>query len=213
MQLAAAAQGEPQGRQDTSLESDYELQVSATDAHWQSQGSTSTPRNMQSHDFPDFGNTNKQAIPLPPPSYDSATSQGPDSDLRRHLDILVHNNIRLREENKKKLEEIQQTTAIQMATLTDTVTRLTNNLEVLTKTSRTPVNTHTIASSEGVTLLEPHLPTPSIRDFTEEEQLQGTKNFKEWAASVQTELQLHEIGETLLFDGVIEAPWSLSTQI
>ncbi len=213
MQSAAATQRQPQDCPDTSIDSDYQLQVSTIDVHHQSQESTSTPRDRNVRDPSDSGNKYKQAIPLPPPSYDSATSNVPDSELRRHLDVLVHDNIRLREENKRKLEEIQQTTAIQMATLTETVTRLTNNLEVLTKTPRSPVNTRTIAASEGATLLEPHLPTPSIRDFAEEEQLQGTKNFKEWAASLHTELQLHEIAETLLSDGAIEAPWPLSTQI
>ncbi len=213
MQLVAASQVESHGHQDTSIESEYDLQVSATDVPHQSQDSTSTPRNRESHEFLGFETMEKRAIPLPPPSYDLATSQVPDSELRRHLDILVQDNIRLREDNKRKLEEIQQAMAIQMATLTDTVTRLTNNLEVLTKTSKTPVNTQTSATSEGATIRQPHLPTPSIRDFTEEEQLQGAENFKEWAASVQTELQLHEIGETLLSEGAIEAPWPLSTQI
>ncbi len=213
MQLVAASQAETQRHPDTSLESDYELHVSGTDAPQQSQDHTSTPRSTSAHEFPFFHTSDRQAIPLPPPSYDSATSQVPDSELRRHLDILVRDNIRLREDNKRKLEEIQQTTAIQMATLTDTVTRLTNNLEVLTKTSTSPLSTQKSATSEGVTITQPHLPTPSIRDFTEEEQLQGAVNFKEWAASLQTELQLHEIAETLTSEGAIEAPWPLSTQI
>ncbi len=213
MQLVAASQSEIQRHPDTSLESDYELHVSEADGHQQSTDPTSTPKNTSSNEFPFFQTADRQAIPLPPPSYDSATSQVPDSELRRHLDILVRDNIRLQEDNKRKLEEIQQTTAIQMATLTDTVTRLTNNLEVLTKTSRAPVNTQKSASSEGVTIMQPQLPTPSIRDFTEEEQLQGAKNFKEWAASIHTELQLHQIEETLMSEGAIEAPWPLSTQI
>ncbi len=119
MQLEAASQAEIQRHPDTSLESDYELHVSGTDVPQQTQDPTSTPRSTSSHEFPFFQTTDRQAIPLPPPSYDSATSQVPDSELHRHLDILVRDNIRLREDNKRKLEEIQQTTAIQMATLTD----------------------------------------------------------------------------------------------
>ncbi len=200
----------------TSVVSDYDLHLSTTDPQTQPHRTshitdTSTPKN--SNEYMEYINSASQAIPLPPPIYTLATSQVPDSKLRRHVDTLIQENIRLQEENKKRLNTLQQTTATQMATLADTVSRLTSNIEVLTNTSRPLTSTWNMVTLEGVTLLEPHLPTPFIRYFTEQEQLQGTKNFKEWAASVHTELQLHEIVETLMSDGAMEAPWPLSPQI
>ncbi len=150
---------------------------------------------------------------MPPPPYDSTTSKVPDTDLRKHLNTLVYKDIHLQEDNEKRLEAIQQATATQIAALTQTVSRLTRNLQTMTNPVQTSAASQNVMSSEGVTLLEPHLPTLSIYEFTEAEQLQGTKNFREWAASMHTELQLHEIVETLLSDGAVEAPWPLLTQL
>ncbi len=217
-QHSEAPQTEDQSLRNVSIESDYDLQIITTKS--QTQGTTTAHHIDTSTQVNRGGSTrtqevvtSHQGIPLPPPKYDFVTSRVPDTDLRKHLDTLVHENIPLREENEKRLEAIQKETAMQIATLTQTVNRLTENLQTATNPVTRSTGHRNVLSLEGVTLSEPHLPTPSIRKFTEAEQLQGTKNFREWAASVHTELQLHEIAETLMSDGAIEAPWPLSTQL
>ncbi len=133
-----------QAPHDTTMYSDYDLQVSTgDDRQICRQIQTLTPHNTNTNTQGEGMNSTMTTIPLPPPPYDSATSRVPTADLHHHLDTLVQENICLREESKRRLDAIQETTAAQIATLTDAVTHLTNDLYTMTNVATASVRRST----------------------------------------------------------------------
>ncbi len=162
--------------------SEYDLQISLKSNQSSVQvcdttNNTSTPQNTDTNTENNRTKKPPVVIPLPPPlppPYNSTTSQSDTADLRHQSDFIVNENIRLREENKMRLDNLQQTTSAHITALTETVTRLTNNLETYATNTCTPPTSRSTAPFEGVSTFKPHLPAlPS-------EFLRQRNSCKEW---------------------------------
>ncbi len=114
--------------QNRTTESDFDLHISQNESQTMNMkdvGDTSPPHDNSAGLKQDTtADSQGITISITPPR-DPGTPPVDTATLQTRLNMLVRENIKLREENQKRLDEIQQATSQQIASLTDTVTRLT----------------------------------------------------------------------------------------
>ncbi len=147
------------------------------------------------------------------------TSQPPfqhetDTQLRKRLAKLEHENARLRNENRESInrlheltEQLQTTINAKFESMDQDFRRRIQELSTNQGTAMSQPGIGTVFIEQGLSGNGPNF-NRQYRSFTESEKLSGNRNFREWSSAIMTEFQVLGILETLTSEGATTVQWS-----